>query len=196
MKLAVYASKQVYALRTVPAIRDAISSASGARRLIDASPGTGGAKNWALFRDDSDAGVTFCFAIRGTATSGLADALADNLTNLDAGKVPLQDRLDILVHQGFKAAGQAIAKPFVDAINKAWTAEQASTAAQKPVLVLTGHSAGGGTAFFLYHCLLRDHLDLLQRCEDILHCFGALLTSYWHSQMCLLPHLRFRRCHI
>lgn len=95
----------------------------------------------------------------------MLEMFRDNTTNLDAKAVPLGDKLEMVAHRGFKAAGQAIFKEFVTVAERVWTVTEPQAKSKKSDRVLTGHSAGGGTAYFLYHYLLTERPDLLDRCE-------------------------------
>lgn len=166
--LAAWSAKQVYSLASDADItRHVANPPSGPGILVEAKP-SGAAKNWALFcmkpGINTVSTTTFSFAVRGTSTSAILEILRDNSTNLDAQPIGLGDQLDLMVHRGFKAAGLAIFESFTDAVDRFWTEEQGAGEG-KANLVLTGHSAGGGTIYFLYVNLLKKRPDILQRCE-------------------------------
>ncbi|KZT19434.1 alpha/beta-hydrolase [Neolentinus lepideus HHB14362 ss-1] len=164
VQLAAYCAKEVYNLRTKQDIdlrkaRPAATPGSSAT-LVDAEPVQviageeasylHNTKNWALFKDPKSG--TLYFSVRGTSTTGIA-AVIDNLTNLDAGAQLTQDfdtatekQGHFQAHKGFLDVANSMFSGVKDAVMKA-----SKGAGQKPTLVFCGHSAGGGTAFFLYH---------------------------------------------
>ena len=91
VRYAVWAAVNVYGLQTKDAIdgfrdeaRVLLRAGPTDAELIDASPSSHlkNTKNWALFKDRATG--TLCFTVRGTAKSSLLEAVADNITNIDA----------------------------------------------------------------------------------------------------------------
>ncbi|KAG5650203.1 hypothetical protein H0H81_000317 [Sphagnurus paluster] len=180
VQYAVWAAVKVYSLRTKDAIngfrdeaRALLHAEPTHRDLIDASPSIylKNTKNWALFKDRATGSL--CFSIRGTATSSL-DALVDNMTNIDANAYETvqfdsgsEDAAPFHVHRGFLDVAQAMYPAVKDLITR--TAAQSSG-----VLIFSGHSAGGGTAFLLYHLFRSRDAELFKQ-FDAVHCitFGS-----------------------
>ncbi|KAJ7775400.1 Alpha/Beta hydrolase protein [Mycena metata] len=183
VQLAVYCSKEVYHLRTMQAIIDRKEQASDSQaKLVEAGPAElllgkeasylQNTKNWALFKDAKSNNLYF--SVRGTSTTGIATVI-DNLTNLDAeAKLTTnfspENQGMFKAHRGFLEVAEAM---FL--VTKAVILKEAKGLNPQPTLVFCGHSAGGGTAFFLYH-YFQIHTSLTERnaFKDI-HCitFGS-----------------------
>ncbi|THH18232.1 hypothetical protein EW146_g2727 [Bondarzewia mesenterica] len=164
---AVWGAAEVYSLQTQAAIS---SFKNGARALLDAQPAElidaspsnflRNTKNWALFKDEATGAL--CLSVRGTATSGFFESLVDNMTNIDANAYEAtlldgknEDSTPFPVHRGFLDVARAMYSDVKTAIARA--SDSAS------VLIFTGHSAGGGTAFLLYHLLHATDISLFNQ---------------------------------
>ncbi|KAF9461980.1 Alpha/Beta hydrolase protein [Collybia nuda] len=162
VRLAVYSSREVYNLRTKQAIDSkrlrSLQFADSELTLLKAEPATvlngkpesylENTKNWALFRDSNNGDLYF--SVRGTSTSGIS-AVIDNLTNLDAQETDVfntekENQGTFRAHRGFLQVAESMFQEAKSAVLKA-----AKGLNLKPNLTFCGHSAGGGTAFYLYH---------------------------------------------
>ncbi|KAJ3552835.1 hypothetical protein NM688_g3941 [Phlebia brevispora] len=138
-----------------------------AAALLDGAPANflRNTKNWALF--EQEAPSTLCLAIRGTTLKGF-ECLVDAVMNMDAEQeetvltgieTPFQS------HKGFLDGAKDLLAPVCIALEKAISQKQT-----KPVLILSGHSAGGGTALLLYHLLQTEKHEMVEMFSAI-HCF-------------------------
>ncbi|KAK0244483.1 Alpha/Beta hydrolase protein [Armillaria nabsnona] len=186
VRLAVYSSREVYNLRTKQAIDNrrmkSVPIAGSDMTLLEAEPATvldgkpesylANTKNWALFKDSSNGNLYF--AVRGTSTSGIS-AVIDNLTNLDAQEMDVFDterenQRTFRAHRGFLQVAESMFQEVKSAVLNA-----AKGLNLRPTLTFCGHSAGGGTAFYLYHYFQVHANDAeLSAFKDI-HCitFGS-----------------------
>ncbi|KAJ7251013.1 Alpha/Beta hydrolase protein [Mycena rebaudengoi] len=170
VQLAVYCTKEVYHLRTTQATIDREKQASDSQtKLVEAEPSEflvgeeasylQNTKNWALFKDAKSNNLYF--SVRGTSTTGIATVI-DNLTNLDTEAKQTIDfgpenRGMFKAHKGFLEVAEAMFP-----MTKAAVLREVKRLNPKPILVFCGHSAGGGTAFFLYHHF-QIHTSLTER---------------------------------
>lgn len=186
VRLAVYSSREVYNLKTKQAIDNrrirSVPIVGSDMTLLKAEPATvldgkpesylANTKNWALFKDNSNGNLYF--AVRGTSTSGIS-AVIDNLTNLDAQEMDVFDterenQGTFRAHKGFLQVAESMFQEAKSAVLNA-----AKGLNPRPTLTFCGHSAGGGTAFYLYHYFQVHASDAeLSAFKDI-HCitFGS-----------------------
>ncbi|KAF5385566.1 hypothetical protein D9757_006792 [Collybiopsis confluens] len=189
VRLACYCAKEVYSLQTKQAIDERKKQGpSPQTKLIAAEPvglvGGGEAsymkntKNWALFKDDKT--NSLYFTVRGTSTTGIATVI-DNLTNLDADAklttifdTATEKQGQFKAHRGFLAVAESMFPTTKPTILNA-----AKGLSQKPTLVFCGHSAGGGTAFFLYHYFQIKTTQAEQDLFKDIHCitFGSAAVA-------------------
>ncbi|KAG7087598.1 hypothetical protein E1B28_013551 [Marasmius oreades] len=186
VQLAVYCAKEVYDLRTKQAIDDrkAKQPPGSQSKLVEGAPAEllkgdpasylQNTKNWALFKDAKSNNLYF--SVRGTSTTGFA-AVIDNLTNADAdAKLTIefdtgtQNQGKFKAHRGFLEVAEAMFPT-----TKAAVLNAAKGLTPKPTLVFCGHSAGGGTAFFLYHFFQMRTTQAERDTFQAVHCmtFGS-----------------------